>query len=119
MLLRLLISGASVWFASWIMKSVIVDPWWMAAVIAVAIGVLNLFVRPVIKAFSVSINFFTLGLFSFLLNALTVLLCSWLFEQVHISGCVFHVKSVVSAIVFSIIVSLVTTILGLITPGNK
>ena len=49
-----------------------------ALIAAVVLGALNLFIRPIIMVLTLPINVLTLGLFSLVVNALLVLLATYL-----------------------------------------
>lgn len=57
-----------------------------ALVAAVVLGALNLLVRPVIFLFTLPITILTLGLFSFVIDALLVLLASYLVPGFTVVG---------------------------------
>ena len=51
---------------------------WVAIIAAFVLGVVNTVIRPIIKFLAFPITFLTLGLFTFAINAFTVLLTSWI-----------------------------------------
>ncbi|TAD97624.1 MAG: phage holin family protein [Bacteroidetes bacterium] len=88
-----------------------VDSFVTAIVVAVVLGLLNTFVKPVLSLLSLPITMMTMGLFLFILNAAMVMLASY-----FVSG--FLVNGWISAIVFSVINSVISYILHLFF-GNK
>jgi putative membrane protein len=50
-------------------------------VLAVLFGVINAYIRPVLRALSLPINLVSMGLFGFFLNAGLLLLLAWLVDQ--------------------------------------
>ncbi|MEW5979988.1 MAG: phage holin family protein [Acidobacteriota bacterium] len=77
-----------------------------AAVVAAAVlGILNAVVRPVLQFFSLPITFFTLGLFYFVINGLILYWTAWLVEG-------FAVRGFGSAILGSILISLISLVLN-------
>lgn len=104
MLARLILSTVAVLTTALIMDSV--DPWWVAAVVAVVLGAINTFIKPIIKILSIPVNLVTLGLFSFVINGLMVLLCAKIIGEQY-----FHVDGFWAAILFSIILSVVNWII--------
>ncbi|MCB9032575.1 MAG: phage holin family protein [Chitinophagales bacterium] len=54
--------------------------------IAIVLGLLNLFIRPILKIIAFPITCITMGLFSFVINALIVLLADNLLEGFHTGG---------------------------------
>ncbi|MFA6408283.1 MAG: phage holin family protein [Candidatus Paceibacterota bacterium] len=53
---------------------------------AVVLGALNLFIRPILLILTLPINILTLGLFSLVINALLVMLASWLVPGFFVAG---------------------------------
>lgn len=111
MIARLLISAVAVWITAWLLPGVNIEPWWAALVVAVLLGLINTFIRPVVKLFALPLNIITLGLFSLVINALMVLLCAWIYERMTIEG-------FLDAFWFSIVLTVVNWVLHLVT-GKK
>jgi putative membrane protein len=77
-----------------------------AAITALALGLLNALVKPILWILTLPITLLTLGLFSFVLNGVMLLLA-----DKFVAG--FSVAGFLSAIIGSILISIVSTI------GNK
>lgn len=82
--------------------------WGAAIMTALALAFVNALVKPVLMFFSLPINLFTLGLFTFVINALMLELAGTLARNVLGAGIV--ITSFGSALIGSIIISLVTSI---------
>lgn len=106
MLARLILSTVAVLTTVMIIDGVSIEHWWVAAVVAVVLGGINTFIRPVIKLLSLPVTIVTLGLFSFVINGLMVLLCAKIIGEPN-----FHVDGLWSAILFSIILSVVNWVI--------
>jgi len=106
MLARLVLSAVAVGITAYFMDSVTIEPWWVTVIVAVVLGVINAVVRPIVKLLSLPINILTLGLFSFVINGLMVLLCAWFIDG-------FKVDGLGAAILFSIIMAVVNWVLNL------
>ena len=113
MITRLIVSALAVLITSLTLDGVTVDPWWWAVIIAIVLGFINSWIRPLVKLLALPINFLTLGLFTFVINALMVLLCSW------IVGPHFLVQDFWWAMGFSIVMTLVSWFLHLFVPSKK
>lgn len=113
MITRLIISALAVLITSLTLDGVTVDPWWWAVIIAVVLGLINSWIRPLVKLFALPINILTLGLFTFVINALMVLLCSWLV------GPHFLVQNIWWAMAFSVVLTLVSWLLHLFFPSKN
>ena len=113
MITRLIVSALAVLITSFTLEGVTVEPWWWAVIVAVVLGFINAWIRPLVKMLALPINFLTLGLFTFVINALMVLLCSWLV------GPHFEVQDFWWAMGFSIVLTLVGWFLHLLVPSKK
>ena len=111
MIVRLLISAVAVWVTAWLLPGVEIEPWWAALIVAVLLGLINTFVRPVVKLLSLPLNIVTLGLFSLVINALMVLLCDWFTDYMTVDG-------FVPALLFGIVLAVVNWVLHLVA-GKK
>ncbi|OYO14110.1 hypothetical protein BI335_13005 [Enemella evansiae] len=79
--------------------------------VAVIIGVVNAFVKPVVSFFTGCLIWLTLGLFLLVINALMLMLSSWL---AGVLGLGFHVSGFWAALFGSIVISLVSgVVIGL------
>lgn len=115
MIIKLIISALAVGITAWFMDSITIDPWWATLLVALVLGLINTIIRPVVKLFSLPVNIITLGLFSFVINALMVLLCAWfLSDYFSIAGESF--EKFTNALFFSIVLSVVGWLLNLIAP---
>ncbi len=89
-------------------KGITVDSFTAAIYVALAMGFLNSFVKPILKIISFPITFITLGLFSLLINVGLVYLV-----EAYIHG--FHVAGFIAPLIFSFIVGLTGSIVGIFT----
>jgi putative membrane protein len=92
-------------------------------VLAVVLGLINSFVRPVIKLLSLPLNLLTFGTFSFVLNAALLLLLAGVvdavWEPVLVLGDfppTLSVEAFVAAVAGSLVISLVSTALSALIP---
>jgi len=77
-----------------------------ALVLAVVLGLINAFLRPLINLITLPLNIVTLGLFSLVVNALLVMLAGMVVPD-------FVVDGFWPAFFFSIVVSLITALFGM------
>ena len=84
--------------------------------VALVFGVVNAVVRPVVKVLSLPFIILTLGLLIFVINALMLLLTSWLSGEL---GLGFHVTGFWTAVVGAVIVAVTTWMLELVLPGDR
>jgi len=103
--IRWLILTAAIMFASYLIEGIKVDGFSSALLAAAILGMLNAFLRPILIILTLPINIMSLGLFTFVINALLLMMASGV-----ISG--FVVQGFWSAIFGSLIISIVNGILG-------
>lgn len=84
--------------------------------VAAIFGVVNAVVKPVAKAVGFCLIVLTLGLMLFVINALMLLLTSWIAGQL---GVPFHVDGFATAIVGGIILAIVSALLGGLIPHER
>lgn len=103
-LIRILIGAIAVFTAAYILPGVQVDSFGTALVVAVVLGALNAFVKPILVILTLPITILTLGLFLLILNALLILLVDNL-----VTG--FAVNGLFWALIFGLVVSVVSSFL--------
>ncbi|AIG30832.1 phage holin family protein [Flavobacterium psychrophilum] len=112
LLLRLLITTIIVVALSYFMTGVQVDSIAIAIKVAVVLALLNTFLKPVLVFFTFPITMFTLGLFLLVINAAMVLLCDYCLEG-------FTISSFLTALFFSVLLSISQSVLYKFIPDNK
>jgi putative membrane protein len=101
LLTYLLINAFAVFIAGYILPGVRVDSFLTALIVAVVLGVINTFFKPILLFLTLPITVITLGFFYFVLNAVIVSLTSYI-----VPG--FHVANLWWALLFSLVISLVS-----------
>lgn len=112
LLIRLIVTAVLVVLLSNLMTGVHVDSFLTAMLVAVVLGLLNLFIKPILVVLTLPVTVVTFGLFLLVINALMILLCT------NIVGG-FHVDTFFTALLFSIILSLLQSIMYMILGGDK
>lgn len=105
LLIKLLISTISVFTAAYLIPNVNVDGFYTAFIVAVVLGVLNVFLKPLLVLLTLPINILTLGFFTLVINIGLIYLTVYL-----VAG--FSVGNVLSALLFGLVVSLVNSFLN-------
>ncbi len=103
LILRMLLNALIVYAVAHIIKGVHIRGFGTAILVAVVLGLINALIRPVLFLLTLPINILTLGLFTFVLNALLFWSVTW-----FVPG--FSVDSFISALVASFLVSLMSLI---------
>jgi putative membrane protein len=112
-LLKLLVSSLAVFFGAYILHGVYLDGFPTAILVAILMGFLNAFLKPILVILTIPITLITFGLFLLVINAVIIMLADY-----ALSG--FTVDTFFTAVLFSIIVSVITWILeALANPKPK
>ena len=104
-LIRWLILTAAIMVASYLISGIEVQGFLSAFLAAAILGVLNAFFRPILIVLTLPLNILTLGLFTFVINALLLEMASGV-----IGG--FEVHGFWSAVLGSLIISVVNWLLS-------
>ena len=116
MIWRLLINAAALWAATRITPGISFDgDWRTLLVVALIFGVLNVSVRPLLWFMTLPLLIVTLGLFTFVLNALMLWLTGVVSEWL---GLGFHVDGFGAAFLGALVVSIVSFMLSLFVGSN-
>jgi putative membrane protein len=121
LLVRLLAGAVALAVAAWLIEGISVGPGTTServlTLLAVAIifGLVNAIVRPIVRLISIPLFILTLGLFTFVVNALMLLLTAWIGDQFDLA---FHVDGFWSALLGALVVSVVTFILNVLLPDK-
>jgi putative membrane protein len=108
--LRLLINAAALWVATKIVPGVTHTGGGLTLLaVALVFGILNALLRPVLALLSCPLLILTLGLFTFVINAIILMLTSALSSSLGIG---FHVDGFWSAFLGALVVSLVSILLS-------
>lgn len=84
-------------------------------VVALIFGLVNFLVKPLVQLLSLPLLILTLGLFTLIVNALMLLLTSWLADKLDLS---FHVEGFWTAVLGGLIISIVSWALNVILPDR-
>lgn len=104
-IITLFINSIAVVGAAYILKGVHVESFGYAVIVALVLSLLNSSIKPIVVAFTLPFTIVTLGLFMFFINAAMIKLTA------YIIGDGFRVDGWWSAIFFSILLSILNSIL--------
>jgi len=105
LLISLLISMLGVGITAYLLPGVVVEGWQAALLTAILLGVVNTVIKPILVILTLPVTILTLGLFYLVINALMVLLVSNI-----VPG--FEVGGLLSAFLFSVVLSLIGSLLN-------
>jgi putative membrane protein len=120
LVVRWLITAIALVVAAWLVPGIRVqdqNAWLAVAVMAAVLGLVNAFVRPLLTLLSCPLILLTLGLFLLVINAAMLGLASWI--AVTLFGVGFSIDGFGSALVGSIVVSIVSFVLSLVLPDPR
>lgn len=103
-LIRILITALLVMVIAYFMPGVVVDSYVTAIIVAIVLGLLNIFIKPLLILLTLPVTIITFGLFLLVINALIILLCTEL-----VTG--FEVRSFWIALLFSMVLSLLQSVI--------
>ena len=106
------LSALAVMITAYLLPGIVVQSFFVALVVAVVLGFFNTILRPILVVLTLSINILTLGLFTLVINASLVMLTRSL-----VPG--FQVSSFGTAILFSLILWLVNSVLNVFEPKEE
>lgn len=104
LLINWLISALVILATAYLLPGVQILSFTTALVVAVVLGIINAVLRPILLILTLPINILTLGLFTFVVNALMIILTAKL-----VPG--FRVEGFWWALLFSIILSIINSFL--------
>jgi len=108
---KTLINAAAIWVAAWIVDGITLSQGstghqiLTVVLVALVFGVVNWLIKPLVKLLSLPLFILTLGLITFVVNALMLWLTSWASDQLDLD---FHVAGFWSALIGALIISIVS-----------
>ena len=108
-ILRTLITGLGIWLAAYIVPGVSATSTEALIWAAIALGLINAFVRPVLVLLTLPFTIVTLGLFLLLLNAGMLNLAGWFVDGFEVVG---FWCAVFGAVIISLISGLGSNFIG-------
>ncbi|WP_406270580.1 phage holin family protein [Streptomyces sp. NBC_00191] len=88
---------------------------WTLVLVALLFGLVNFLVKPVVKLLTLPLFILTLGLITLVINALMLLLTSWLADQFDLN---FHVEGFWTAVLGGLIISVVSWAMNVALPDK-
>ena len=118
MLVRWLINAVALLLAAFVVPGIHLSAarahatshdWLTLAVVALIFGLVNAIIRPILVVLALPLELITLGLFIFVINALMLLLTSWICGRLSVG---FHVDGFVAALLGSLVIFVVSLVLS-------
>jgi len=105
LLIHWLVSATAVYVTANILSGITVRSFGAAMIVAVVLGLINVFIKPLLVLLTIPTVVLTLGLFMLVINALMLMLAAWLVDG-------FAVSSFWWAVLGSLIISLVAWLMS-------
>jgi putative membrane protein len=125
LLLRLLINIIAVGIAVWILPDSVFNlsgGFGALILFALVLGIVNAFIGPIIRLLSLPITCLTLGLFTFIINAILLLLTGWfvnlLFPGTVEFGGANWLQTLLWAAVIAVVISVISGVLSWFLPDE-
>jgi putative membrane protein len=112
LLLRWLLNALALLAVAYLYPGVQVESFFAAIIAALALGLANALIRPILVILTLPVTILTLGLFLFVINALLF----WLVAEI-VKG--FSVQGFVAALVGSLLYSLITLVVNWLVTGTR
>jgi putative membrane protein len=122
LIVKVVINAAALWVAVQLVPQINFDfgnDWWKLLVVALILGLVNSYLRPIVKALSFPISLATLGLVAFLINAAMLLLVAFLSDQLELGFRIggfppnLDADAIIGAVLGAIVISVVSTLVSL------
>lgn len=104
---NILVSAVAVVITAKLLPGIEINGFLAAILVAVVLAFLNAVVKPILTILTIPITFFTLGFFLLVINAFIIIIADKLIDE-------FYVRSFWWALLFSLILSLITSILNMV-----
>ncbi len=124
-LVRLAINAVAVFVAVQLVPGVDFEDlsrdWWKLLVVALILGAVNAYLRPIVRLLALPISLMTMGLVAFVINTALLLLVAFLSNELDLGftlagwpGGALELDTIVAAFLGSLVITLVSTVLGLV-----
>ena len=115
LILRILINAVAIWLTSVLLSGLNFSGNFLnLIVVAVIFGLVNAFIRPIVKLLTLPINVLTLGLFTLVINAIMLLLTVWISGTLSQTGSLL--QNSFTVFLAAIIISIISTVLSWFLP---
>jgi putative membrane protein len=100
------------------------DDWWKLVLVAVVFGLINAYIKPIAKAVSIPAQILTLGLFTFVINAVMLFLVALVAGALDLGFKLagfppdLSVDAFVAALLAALVISIVSTVLTYFLPDR-
>jgi putative membrane protein len=121
-LIKIGVNAVALWVAAWVVAGISFgegkfgSKFATVVLVALIFGLVNTFIKPVVKFFSLPFILLTLGLFTFVVNAFMLQLTEWLAKPLGLSFQIDHFFW--DAIWGAVIITIVSMVLNWVIPDS-
>lgn len=128
LIVKVLINALAVWAAVQIVPGIAFDfgsDYLKLGAVALILSLINTYLKPILKVLSLPITLLSMGLFALVLNALILLLVALISDQFDLGFTLggfppsFGTDAFVAAFLGSIVISVVSMLLGMLDRGRR
>lgn len=112
LLVRWFLNSVALIFTAYLLEGIYLNGFGAALMASLVLGIINALIRPLFLLFTLPLNLLTLGLFTFVVNGIMLMLTASL-----VAG--FEVRGFLTAILGSIILSLASSLLTALVKGRE
>jgi putative membrane protein len=114
-LIRLVVNTVAILVASKLVDGIYLRDWQGAVLAGAIFGVVNSLIKPVVRTLTCPLYMLTIGLFALVVNALMLVVTSWIAKQADIG---FNVDGFGAALVGALIVGIVAWFVAAVIPDK-
>lgn len=103
LIIRLFITAIVAYLLTKVLPGVRFEGFSSAIIFAIVLGILNIFVKPILGLFGLPLTIITLGLFALVINAVIILIADYFMDSMAVDGFWW-------ALIFSVLLSFVTSL---------
>lgn len=121
LLVKTIANAAALLVAIWLLQDITLTgdsagrKAWTLILVALLFGLVNFLVKPVVRLLTLPLFILTLGLITLVVNALMLLLTSWLADKLDLN---FHVEGFWTAVIGGLIISVVSWAMNVALPDK-
>jgi putative membrane protein len=104
-LLNILVTSVALLLGDYLMDNVTFREAWVALIAALVLGILNVFLKPILIILTIPATIFTLGLFLLVINTAMIMIADQLIDD-------FHVATFWSAFLLSLFISIFNSLIN-------
>ena len=122
--IRVVVNGIALWVAALVVQGISLGEGDVSlgskvltiVLVALVFGVINAFIKPVVKLLSLPFVILTLGLFTFIVNAFMLQLTEWIAEPLGLAFSIDHFFW--DAVLAAVVITFVSWVLNVVLPDD-